>query len=56
MACKQVLQAIFLCCAIAQNFRIEWHNVRADRLGFKGFDSSALPATAAATEQRSSAE
>ena len=37
MACKQLLQAIFLCCAIEQNFRIEWDNVRADRLGSKGF-------------------
>jgi hypothetical protein len=29
----------FLCCAIEQNFGIEWHNVRANRLGLKGFDS-----------------
>jgi hypothetical protein len=56
MACEQLLQAIFLCCALEQDFGIEWHNVRADHLGFKGFDSSALPATAAATYQRSSAE
>jgi hypothetical protein len=37
MACKQLAQAIFLCCAIEQNFAIEWHNVRANRLGLKGF-------------------
>src|SRR6267143_4261053 len=39
MACRQKLQAIVLCCAIEQNFRIEWHTVRADHLGSKGFDS-----------------
>ena len=39
MACRQKLRAIFLCCAIEQNFGIEWHTVRADRLGSKGFAS-----------------
>ena len=35
MACKQLLQAIFLCCPIEQNFGIGWDNLRANRLGLK---------------------